>query len=948
MKKRILSVLLVLALCLSLLPTAAFAAEDDIQALADPGDVYEITDRTKNPTITSGGAANTVNLVSGWKSTAVSIGMRAKVQSVEWSISDTSAATLKKAPYTDTESVGISTAILTANPGVTQDETATVTVKITYTYEGSTYTAEDSTQVTIKAQQADADQPQITVSPTEVNLEVGEKTTVTATLTGVKNASDYRMSWQFIYDSPAFSVSGVTKDGSFNGTSHFDSQGNATITVTGKSSGSGTFFPVLQTSGGKPANYDGNDGSNNVDVTVTGSTGDSAGGASSDTYEITDRSKNATITSGGPTNTISLISGWRSTAANVGMRAKVQSIEWSISNTSAVTLAKSPLSDSKMESLGISTAIATANPSVTKDETVTVTVKITYTYNGSTYTAEDSTQLTIKAQQADADKPKITVSPTKVNLGVGEKTTVTATLTGVKNYSDYRMNWQGIYDSACISVSGATKDGVLGGNSNFDSQGRATITVTGRKYGSTTFFPILKTSEGKPVTYEGNDSSNNVDVTVSTPITVSFNSNGGSSVSSKSVFTGQEYGSLPTPTRKDYVFNGWYTSRTGGSEVTSSTKVTATSSHTLYAHWTESKQVKVSFYSSGGTSVPDKFVVVGQNYGSLPMPTRSGYLFDGWYTSSTGGSEVTSITKVTNTYNHTLYARWTQTNGKLTVSPDKISFNSEKEGYSQPAAQTVTIKNTGNASLNLVQPSASSFELGSLSKTSLGANSSATFTVRPKAGLKAGTYNEGITVKSTDGKAAASLSVSFTVEAESAAPSPSFTDVQNPSAYYYKAVQWAVEKGVTSGTSATTFSPENICTRAQVVMFLYRVAGQQDTPSISNPFTDVKESDYYYQSVLWAVEHQITGGTGNGVFSPGAPCTRAQVVTFLWNAAGRPEPQNSASPFTDVQNTNAYYYKAVLWAAEKGITSGTSSTAFSPDATCTRGQIVTFLHRAYQ
>ena len=170
-----------------------------------------------------------------------------------------------------------------------------------------------------------------------------------------------------------------------------------------------------------------------------------------------------------------------------------------------------------------------------------------------------------------------------------------------------------------------------------------------------------------------------------------------------------------------------------------------------------------------------------------------------------------------------------------------------------------------------------------------------------------------------------------------------FTDVRE-SEYYYNAVLWAVTNGVTSGTSATTFSPADGCTRAQVVSFLWRAAGKPAPTGRNNPFADVKENEYYYNAVLWAVEQGITAGTSLTAFSPNATCTRAQIVTFLWRFAGQPEPSTASNPFQDV-SAQAYYAKAVLWAAENAVTSGTSNTTFSPDATCTRAQVVTFLYR---
>ena len=155
---------------------------------------------------------------------------------------------------------------------------------------------------------------------------------------------------------------------------------------------------------------------------------------------------------------------------------------------------------------------------------------------------------------------------------------------------------------------------------------------------------------------------------------------------------------------------------------------------------------------------------------------------------------------------------------------------------------------------------------------------------------------------------------------------------------------WAVGEGITSGTTATTFSPDAACTRAQIVTFLWRAAGSPAPKSSVNPFTDVKADAYYYDAVLWAVENGITAGTTATTFSPDATCTRAHIVTFLWRAQESPAAKG-VNPFTDVA-ADAYYADAVLWAVENGITSGTSDCTFSPDADCTRAQIVTFLYRS--
>ncbi|MBQ7474818.1 MAG: S-layer homology domain-containing protein [Clostridia bacterium] len=178
----------------------------------------------------------------------------------------------------------------------------------------------------------------------------------------------------------------------------------------------------------------------------------------------------------------------------------------------------------------------------------------------------------------------------------------------------------------------------------------------------------------------------------------------------------------------------------------------------------------------------------------------------------------------------------------------------------------------------------------------------------------------------------------------SSGPAIGFKDVPSD-AFYAEPVRWAVRSGITAGTSKTTFSPDDGCTRGQVVTFLWRSAGEPEPKGEKNPFVDVGESDYYYKAVMWAVENGITAGTSKTTFSPDDTCTRAQIVTFLWRAAGEPEPSSTTNPFKDVKQDD-YFRRAVLWAVGRAITLGTSSNTFSPEDTCTRGQVVTFLYRS--
>ena len=169
-----------------------------------------------------------------------------------------------------------------------------------------------------------------------------------------------------------------------------------------------------------------------------------------------------------------------------------------------------------------------------------------------------------------------------------------------------------------------------------------------------------------------------------------------------------------------------------------------------------------------------------------------------------------------------------------------------------------------------------------------------------------------------------------------------FVDVATGS-YYEDAVDWAVENGITKGTDDTHFSPDGICTRAQAVTFLWRAAGSPEPETRAMPFADVPVGSYYYDAVLWAVENGITKGTSDTTFSPNMTCSRAQIVTFLWRSEKSPAA-GTANPFADVKST-AYYAGAVLWAVKEDITKGTTNTTFSPDADCARAQIVTFLWR---
>ena len=190
---------------------------------------------------------------------------------------------------------------------------------------------------------------------------------------------------------------------------------------------------------------------------------------------------------------------------------------------------------------------------------------------------------------------------------------------------------------------------------------------------------------------------------------------------------------------------------------------------------------------------------------------------------------------------------------------------------------------------------------------------------------------------------ASKVTVAATFKASAPTGKNPFIDVPAGS-YYEDAVIWAVDKGITTGTSATTFNPNGICTRAQAVTFLWRAAGSPAAKSAVMPFADVKAGSYYYDAVLWAMEQGITKGTSDTAFSPNTSCTRAQIVTFLWRANGSPAVSGN-SAFTDVA-ADAYYAAAVTWAEKNGVTGGIGGGLFGSGNNCTRAQIVTFIYRS--
>ena len=341
---------------------------------------------------------------------------------------------------------------------------------------------------------------------------------------------------------------------------------------------------------------------------------------------------------------------------------------------------------------------------------------------------------------------------------------------------------------------------------------------------------------------------------------------------------------------------------------------------TLTAQWTVN-QYTITYNLAGGTAEgnPSTYTIETKAF-TLKNPTKSGYTFTGWSGTGLDGENNMTVTIPTGSTGNRIYtAHW--------------RYNGSGHSYSY-----YTIKATAGAG-GSISPSGN---------VSVREGRAQTFTITPDKGY-------AVSNVKIDGKSIGAVkSYTFKNVRRNHAIEVIFTKVNgNPQtgvfvdvatgSYYEDAVDWAVENGITKGTDDTHFSPDGICTRAQAVTFLWRTAGSPAPKTSTMPFTDVPVGSYYYDAVLWAVENGITKGTSDTTFSPNMTCSRAQIVTFLWRSEKFPAA-GTANPFADVKSA-AYYADAVLWAVKENITKGTTNTTFSPDADCTRAQIVTFLWR---
>ena len=374
-------------------------------------------------------------------------------------------------------------------------------------------------------------------------------------------------------------------------------------------------------------------------------------------------------------------------------------------------------------------------------------------------------------------------------------------------------------------------------------------------------------------------------------------------------------------TRTGYTQVGWATVDGGEKVYAFGGGYTTNAALTLYPVW-QTDTYTITYDLDRGTADdnPTGYTVETETF-TLKNPTRPGYIFSGWSgTGLTGENNLTVTIEKGSTGNRSYTAHWRYNGGG-------------GSGYSY-----YTIKATAGTG-------------GSISHSgnvSVREGRDQTFTITPDKGYAVANVKiDGKSIGAVKSYTFENVRRTHTIEvifmkANGNPQTGVFVDVTTGS-YYEDAVDWAVENGITKGTDDTHFSPDGICTRAQAVTFLWRTAGSPKPETRAMPFTDVPVGSYYYDAVLWAVENGITKGTSDTTFSPNMTCSRAQIVAFLWRSEKSPA-SGTANPFADVKST-AYYAGAVLWAVREDITKGTTNTTFSPDADCTRAQIVTFLWR---
>ena len=403
---------------------------------------------------------------------------------------------------------------------------------------------------------------------------------------------------------------------------------------------------------------------------------------------------------------------------------------------------------------------------------------------------------------------------------------------------------------------------------------------------------------------------------------VTFDTKGGNNVPVENVLNGQKATKPADPTRASYTFGGWYTEETCTKPYEFTTPVQ--NALTLYAKWTIN-QYTITFKPENG----DEDTTITQDY-DTPVtapanPTRTGYTFAGW------DREIPATMPAENM---TVTARWTAVGSGSSGSSGGSSREDREPSYAVSAPSK-----TENGTVSVNTKNARQGDRVTLTVKPDSGHVLETLTVLDSKGKALSLTDKGggmFTFTMPNGQV--EVKAVFAAEVKTAP----FRDVP-VDAYYYDAVKWAAEKGITTGQANGLFGSDRSCTRAQIITFLWRAAGSP-VVNYAMEMGDVSADAYYAEAVRWALSRGITSGTGGGAFSPDDACTRAQAVTLLARALSA--KAGSAANFTDVP-ADAYYAQAVSWAVENGITTGVGGGRFDPNATCTRAQIATFLYRLY-
>ena len=482
-----------------------------------------------------------------------------------------------------------------------------------------------------------------------------------------------------------------------------------------------------------------------------------------------------------------------------------------------------------------------------------------------------------------------------------------------------------------------SKDADLSGNYKvtFDTNGGSTVAAQSVKPGEKATKPAAPTKSGYSFAGWYKDSSLTTPFNFASPITedtvvyaawnngsvptsysVTFDTDGGSEVAAQNIMSGSTVAKPADPTKSGKIFAGWYKDSALNTPFDFNTPITQDT--TVYAKWSDIVYYMVNFNTNGGSFIPGQSIKSGAKAAKPQDPVKEGFVFGGWYKDSTFKTAFDFSSPIN--ANTILYAKWTDKSA--TPEPTKAS---------------------GSAALSLNKSSDSIIcgKTDTLKATLKGATGKITWTTSDK---KVATVDSNGKVTA---KMAGTATITATAAGKKAACTVTvlYKDVTKTKDFWFAPTNYLTAAGVVKGyDKQTKFKPANDCTRAQMVTFLYRLQGEPKVKSTTCKFTDVKKTDYFFKPVIWAVEKGITTGVSKTKFNPQGVCTRAQTVTFLWRMADKPQPKTTENKFKDVKAKD-YFYQAVLWASEKKIVAGYNDNTFRPQGKCLRRQMVTFLYK---